>query len=115
MHFVSNMDSGMFYGTKKGVNSKSWKAWFDAMNEIYKKDFLRNGTAWKLGQKYKEGVGYLFGQSCWWNTSAADFIDDLAWKSILLRRELFWEYGEGYIRFAFMYKEEKKIEAISRF
>ena len=118
----SNMDSGMFYGIQKGAIEalKSEKAWFDAMNEIYKKRrILTEQLAEKLGCKvYKEGVGlFVWAKLPDGVTSAADFIDTILYeKSIFITPgTIFGSNGEGYIRFALCIKEEKIREAISRF
>ena len=118
----SNMDSGMFYGIQKGAIEalKSEKAWFDSMNEIYKKRrILTEQLAEKLGCKvYKEGVGlFVWAKLPDGVTSAADFIDTILHeKSIFITPgTIFGSNGEGYIRFALCIKEEKIREAISRF
>ena len=118
----SNMDSGMFYGIQKGAIEalKSEKAWFDSMNEIYKKRrILTEQLAEKLGCKvYKEGVGlFVWAKLPDGVTSAADFIDTILYeKSIFITPgTIFGSNGEGYIRFALCIKEEKIREAISRF
>ncbi|MFV8331881.1 aminotransferase class I/II-fold pyridoxal phosphate-dependent enzyme [Flavobacterium sp. GSP14] len=118
----SNMDSGMFYGIQKGAIEalKSEKAWFDSMNEIYKKRrILTEQLAEKLGCKvYKEGVGlFVWAKLPDGVTSAADFIDTILHeKSIFITPgTIFGSNGEGYIRFALCIKEEKIREAIGRF
>ncbi|MFV8352347.1 aminotransferase class I/II-fold pyridoxal phosphate-dependent enzyme [Flavobacterium sp. XS2P14] len=118
----SNMDSGMFYGIQKGAIEalKSEKAWFDSMNEIYKKRrILTEQLAEKLGcQVYKEGVGlFVWAKLPDGVTSAEVFIDRILHeKSIFITPgTIFGSNGEGYIRFALCIKEEKIREAISRF
>ncbi len=114
----SNMDSGMFYGAIEAL--KSEKAWFDSMNEIYKKRrILTEQLAEKLDCKvYKEGVGlFVWAKLPDGVTLAADFIDTILHeKSIFITPgTIFGSNGEGYIRFALCIKEEKIREAISRF
>nr|WP_314838353.1 aminotransferase class I/II-fold pyridoxal phosphate-dependent enzyme [uncultured Flavobacterium sp.] len=118
----SNMDSGMFYGIQKGAVAalKSDKAWFDAMNEIYKKRrIVTEELAEKLGCKvYKEGVGlFVWAKLPDGVTSAEAFIDRILHeKSIFITPgTIFGSNGEGYIRFALCVEEEKIREAISRF
>lgn len=118
----SNMDSGMFYGIQKGAVAalKSDKAWFDAMNEIYKKRrIVTEELAEKLGCKvYKEGVGlFVWAKLPEGVTSAEVFIDRILHeKSIFITPgTIFGSNGEGYIRFALCVAEEKIREAISRF
>lgn len=118
----SNMDSGMFYGIQKGAIEalKSDKAWFNEMNEIYKKRrVLTEELAVKLGcQVYKEGVGlFVWAKLPKGITSAEKFIDKILYdKSIFITPgTIFGSNGEGYIRFALCVKEEKIREAISRF
>ena len=118
----SNMDSGMFYGIQKGAVAalKSDKAWFDAMNEIYKKRrIVTEELAEKLGCKvYKEGVGlFVWAKLPDGVTSAEVFIDKILHeKSIFITPgTIFGSNGEGYIRFALCVKEEKIREAIRRF
>ena len=118
----SNMDSGMFYGIQKGAIAalKSDQAWFDEMNEIYKKRrILTEQLAEKLGCKvYKEGVGlFVWAKLPDGVTSAEEFIDTILYeKSIFITPgTIFGSNGEGYIRFALCVKEEKIREAISRF
>ncbi|MCF6141664.1 aminotransferase class I/II-fold pyridoxal phosphate-dependent enzyme [Flavobacterium sp. K77] len=118
----SNMDSGMFYGIQKGAVAalKSDKAWFDAMNEIYKKRrIVTEELAEKLGCKvYKEGVGlFVWAKLPDGVTSVEVFIDRILHeKSIFITPgTIFGSNGEGYIRFALCVEEEKIREAISRF
>ena len=118
----SNMDSGMFYGIQKGAVAalKSDKAWFDAMNEIYKqRRIVTEKLAEKLGCKvYKEGVGlFVWAKLPDGVTSAEVFIDKILHeKSIFITPgTIFGSNGEGYIRFALCVKEEKIREAIRRF
>lgn len=118
----SNMDSGMFYGIQKGAVAalKSDKAWFDAMNEIYKKRrIVTEELAEKLGCKvYKEGVGlFVWAKLPEGVTSAEAFIDKILHeKSIFITPgTIFGSNGEGYIRFALCVEEEKIREVISRF
>ncbi|MBB1194514.1 aminotransferase [Flavobacterium sp. SOK18b] len=118
----SNMDSGMFYGIQKGAVAalKSDKAWFDAMNEIYKKRrIVTEELAEKLGCKvYKEGVGlFVWAKLPEGVTSAEVFIDRILHeKSIFITPgTIFGSNGEGYIRFALCVEQEKIREAISRF
>ena len=118
----SNMDSGMFYGIQKGAIEalKSDKAWFDSMNEIYKRRrVLTEELAEKLGcQVYKEGVGlFVWAKLPEGITSAEKFINEILYdKSIFITPgTIFGSNGEGYIRFALCVKEEKISEAISRF
>jgi hypothetical protein len=80
------MDSGMFYGMKGPLKLKSEKAWFDAMNEIYKTTNPYRQLAEKLGCKvYKEGVG-LFVWAKLIEYIGSRFIDRSCMKSILLHR-----------------------------
>jgi len=118
----SNMDSGMFFGIQKGAIEalKSDKAWFDSMNEIYKKRrILTEELAEKLGcQVYKEGVGlFVWAKLPDGITSAEKFIDTILHeKSIFITPgTIFGSNGEGYIRFALCVKEDKIKEAIGRF
>lgn len=118
----SNMDSGMFYGIQKGAIEalKSDKAWFNEMNEIYKKRrVLTEELAVKLGcQVYKEGVGlFVWAKLPKGITSAEKFIDKILYdKSIFITPgTIFGSNGEGYIRFALCVQEQKIREAISRF
>ena len=118
----SNMDSGMFYGIQKGAIEalKSDKAWFNEINEIYKKRrILAEELAEKLGcLVYKEGVGlFVWAKLPKGITSAEKFIDEILYdKSIFITPgTIFGSNGEGYIRFALCVKEEKIREAISRF
>ena len=118
----SNMDSGMFYGIQKGAIEalKSDKAWFNGMNEIYKRRrVLTEELAEKLGcQVYKEGVGlFVWAKLPEGITSAEKFINEILYdKSIFITPgTIFGSNGEGYIRFALCVKEEKIREAIGRF
>ena len=118
----SNMDSGMFYGIQKGAIAalKSDKAWFDSMNEMYKK---RRVLTEKLAEKlncevYKEGVGlFVWAKLPDGITSAEKFIDQILHEKYIFIAPgtIFGSNGEGYIRFALCVKEEKVQEAIDRF
>ena len=118
----SNMDSGMFFGIQKGAIEalKSDKTWFESMNAIYKKRrVLTEQLAERLGcEVNKEGVGlFVWAKLPSGITSAEKFIDQiLQEKSIFITPgTIFGSNGEGYIRFALCVKEEKIVEAISRF
>jgi len=118
----SNMDSGMFFGIQKGAIAalNSDKAWFDSMNEIYKKRrVLTEQLAEKLNCKvYKEGVGlFVWAKLPEGVTSAEKFIDQILHEKHLFIAPgtIFGSNGEGYIRFALCVKEEKVQEAIDRF
>jgi len=118
----SNMDSGMFFGIQKGAIAalNSDKAWFDSMNEIYKKRrVLTEQLAEKLNCKvYKEGVGlFVWAKLPEGVTSAEKFIDQILHEKYIFITPgtIFGSNGEGYIRFALCVKEEKVQEAIDRF
>lgn len=121
MRFKSNMDSGMFLPIQLAAVEalKSDHAWFDSMNETYKK---RRDYVWKILDKmnctYKKGQTGLFiwAKAPDYVESVESFVDDILYNARVFVAPgfIFGSNGERFVRISLCSKTEVLEEALKR-